>query len=82
MAVFIYPAETNQSTTRYYLNTDNVDKLSKYSEYRFKNAKEIYNDANKVVSIKVDLKQELNKNTVNTIANYIEEQILSEKTFS
>ncbi len=81
-AVFVYPAEFTQDTTRYFLNTDKVDKLCKYKDEKIENIEEIYNNANKIISIQVDLKQELNRNTVNTIANYIEEQILSEKTFS
>ena len=82
-AVFIYPAENSQDTTRYFLNTEdadnNRDALCNYVNSTNELIPDTLINAYKAISIQVDLKQELNREEVEKITEYLYKQITSDK---
>lgn len=81
-AVFIYPAENNLqendhiSVTKYFLNTEDADRNRKELCNNFNDeTNEKVKNAYKILSIRVDLKQKIDKQTAKTIAERIEEII-------
>nr|MCR5261141.1 hypothetical protein [Candidatus Gastranaerophilales bacterium] len=72
-----------QDTTRYFLNTEEADNnrdiLYNYVNSNNEHIPDAFKSAYNVISIQVDLKQELNTEKIEKMADYLYNQIVSDR---